>query len=86
MANHQRSKSAPLWAITIMLLIIVGSLVLFRDVIFGTEQATPPAEPPSTEWTTAPEDGVPVDLPNTPVRAVPIEDTNAEDKADPDQE
>lgn len=74
MEDNTKSKFGPFWVIIITLLIILGVLVLFRDVLMGTEQPAQESEPPSTEWTTAPEGGVEVDLPDTPIRAVEPED------------
>ena len=69
MPNIPKNKISPFWILVILLLIIAGVLVLFRDVLpIGDEPAQQPP-PPSTEWTTAPEGGVEVDLPETPIRA-----------------
>lgn len=86
MASNQRSKFATFWALILILLTIVGGLVLFRDVIFGTKQSAQQPAPPSSEWTTAPEEGVPVNLPEIPVRELPIEETPSQDTPQPDQE
>jgi len=48
--------------------IIVALLFLYQP----REETSEPV-PTSSEWTTAPEDGVEVNLPEAPIRAVPIE-------------
>ena len=53
MPNIPKNKFSPFWILVILLLIIAGVLVLFRDVLpIGDEPAQQPP-PPSTEWTTA---------------------------------
>ncbi len=69
MADATKIKFSAFWAIVIALLIIAGVLTLFGDVFSGKEVPAEEPQPPSTEWTTAPEGGVEVDLPETPMRA-----------------
>jgi hypothetical protein len=79
MATGKKSMISPFWAIVIMLLIVVGAVFFFTDIV--RQDPAPEREPqvPSTEWTTAPEGGVEIDLPDTPVRVVPDEETTSED-------
>lgn len=79
MANETKSRFSPFWALVIGLIIILGVMVLFRDVIFGSGGSPEPAQTPSTEWTTAPEGGVDVNLPETPIRAVEPEEATQSD-------
>ncbi|MGB3472451.1 MAG: hypothetical protein WBA51_16675 [Erythrobacter sp.] len=81
MATDNKLKVSPFWLIVILLLIIAGGLVLFTDVISGSRTPEREPEPPSTEWTTAPEGGVEVDLPETAMRVVPGEETTPEEEA-----
>ncbi|NVE96001.1 hypothetical protein [Altererythrobacter lutimaris] len=69
MADVPKSKFNAFWAIVIALLIIAGVWAFFGDAFSGSEVPAEEPQPPSTEWTTAPEGGVEVDLPETPMRA-----------------
>ena len=68
MTDAKKSKYTIFWIILLVLLLVLGTLVMFRDVLTGSERVSQDPEPPSTEWTTAPEGGVEVDLPDTPMR------------------
>ncbi len=79
MADVQKSKFAPFWIIVLVLLLILGLLVLFGDILTGGERESQDPQPTSTEWTTKPEEGVEVTLPDTPIRpAEPEGETPAE--------
>ena len=81
MANTDKSRYSSFWIILLVLLLILGGLVLFRDVLSGNQRADvkPPPQPAGVEWTSAPETGVDVDLPDTPLRAAePEADAEAE--------
>lgn len=67
MAESTGSKITPFWATMIVILIGLGLLVLFSDFFTTRQQPEQEPQPPSTEWTTAPEGGVEVDLPATPL-------------------
>lgn len=71
MADFPKNRYNPFWIIVIALLLILGILVLFSDVLVGTERGSQEHQPSSTEWTTKPEGGVEVNLPETPI--VPVE-------------
>ncbi len=77
MANGTKSPLNAFWLIVIGLLIVAGIMVFFRDVASTGEQQAEQPQPPSTEWTTRPEGGVEVDLPEAPMRNVEAE-TGAE--------
>lgn len=79
MATGNKSSISPFWAVVIILLIIAGGIFFFTDVLRQDQAPERELEPPSTEWTTAPEGGVEVDLPDTPMRVVPEEETTPED-------
>ena len=68
MADVQKSKFAPFWIIVLVLLLILGALVMFGDVLPRGERESDEPQPTSTEWTTKPEEGVEVTLPDTPIR------------------
>lgn len=74
MANGKNTIISPIWAIVIVLLVIVGGVFFFTDIMRQDQVPDRELEPPSTEWTTAPEGGVEVDLPDTPMRVVPEEE------------
>lgn len=78
MASGNKPTISPFWAIVIVLLIIVGAVFFFTDNMLQDQVPAGELEPPSTEWTTAPEGGVEVDLPDTPIRVVPDEETTPE--------
>lgn len=87
MADETKSKFSPFWVLVITLVIIAGVLVLVRDVLTTGEQPAQEPQPPSTEWTTAPEGGVKVDLPDTPMRAVePEEEVEVDASSDDEAE
>lgn len=74
----------------ILILFVLAAVVL--GVLWfwlqSNEAAAPaPASPavPSTEWTTAPEGGIPVQLPETPMTNVPVENLGPE-ADEPDQQ
>ncbi|TRD11641.1 hypothetical protein FGU71_07030 [Erythrobacter insulae] len=52
---------------------------------FGMQQEEPEPTVPSSEWTRAPEGGVKVDLPETPLRTVPIEPAEGPSEETADQ-
>lgn len=81
MANSEKSKYAPFWVIVIALLLILGVLVMFSDVFTGSDPAPEEPLPTSTEWAPAPEGGVDVAIPETPMRNVQdsLPDAPAED-------
>lgn len=79
MATAKKSIISPFWAIVIVLLLVVGAVFFFTDIMRQDPVPERELEPPSTEWTTAPEGGVEVDLPDTPMRVVPDEETTPED-------
>lgn len=85
MATGNKSIISPFWAIVIVLLIIVGGVFFFTEVTRQDQAPERELEPPSTEWTTAPEGGVEVDLPDTPVRVVPEEEPVNEDASEEPQ-
>ena len=62
---------------TIGILVVLAILLfvsLFYFAPFAENPPEEPAPPPSTEWTTRPEEpGVEVDLPDTPMTNVPAE-------------
>ncbi|MBV7265492.1 hypothetical protein [Erythrobacter ani] len=86
MADANKRNYTPFWIIVIVLLLILGTLVLFRDVLTGGERASQDVQPPSDEWTTAPEGGVEVNLPETPIRAVRPESDSPAENASNDEE
>ncbi|MDJ0977578.1 MAG: hypothetical protein QNI87_03500 [Erythrobacter sp.] len=80
MATGDKSRISPFWLIVIMLLFVIGAIVLFSDVFLGERAPEREPEQPTDEWTTAPEDGVKVDLPEAPLRIVPRDEETEEDK------
>ncbi|KWV92119.1 hypothetical protein AUC45_13350 [Erythrobacter sp. YT30] len=62
-----------------LLLLVLGAVFFFIDFTQGEQAPERELEQPSTEWTTAPEGGVEVDLPDTPMRVVPEEETTPEE-------
>jgi|GEM_PF-3015506 len=60
--------------------IVVATLavLMILRVYFADREPNPEVSPPSTEWTTAPESGVDVNLPETPMINVPVETSEGE--------
>lgn len=85
MANREKSKYAPFWVIIIVLLLILAILVLSRDLFSGSESVSQDPPPASTEWAPAPESGVDVELPQTPMRNVEEPGPGAADEETPAQ-
>ncbi len=73
MADTENGKFSPFWILVIVLLLILGALVLFGDVLTGSERTSQEPQAQSTEWAPAPEGGVEVETPETPMRNVPME-------------
>jgi hypothetical protein len=71
--DRDSGSRGPLTAAIILALaglaVAVGAWYYFNEMRSIREMPPPP--PPSTEWTTAPEGGVEVDLPETPMTNVP---------------
>ena len=65
MADIQKSKFNVFWLIILVLLLILGVMVMFGDVLTGNEPVSQTPQPASTEWTTRQEGGVEVNLPDT---------------------
>ena len=87
MANDTKRSINPFWPLLVGLLIILGFIVFFSDVFTGRSSAPEEVPVPSTEWTTAPEGGVEVDLPETTI--VPAEtetEGSGEDQEQPPAE
>lgn len=70
MADESKGMTRSFWPVFLAVLVIAVLVLLFRAM--GSEDdEVPSQEPvPSTEWTTAPEGGVDVNLPDTPMRNV----------------
>lgn len=68
------------WPLVIALLIIVGVVVFFTQTGFRNDAVPTAPSTPSTEWTTAPDAGVEVELPETPLRRVEPEEAQDEDE------
>lgn len=72
--------------------VIIGAASVIVIIVFlayvGMQQDDDEPTVPSTEWTAAPEGGVEVDLPETPMRNVPVEPESdpAEETAEPSEE
>jgi hypothetical protein len=76
-----------LWMLALAVIVAAGAIWLY------SMQERPStrdryADPPSAEWTTRPEGGVEVDLPDTPMTNVPLEDSETPDAAreEPEEE
>lgn len=79
--RHKKSNQKRTWTIVLILLAIGASLWFAKplDVSRKAETSKPAAQ--STEWALEPEGtAVPVTLPDTPLRNVPVEPQEAEKK------
>ncbi len=76
--DNRQTRHWWLWLILGVALVTAGGFAY--DWLQGRQRGTPPgASSPDGVWTTAPQGPqVPVDLPRTPVTAVPIEDQASE--------
>lgn len=81
--NHSKRNNALIFII--LLAVALGAFWLWIQSEQRVEPASTSNAPPSTEWTTAPEGGVEVDLPEAPMTNVPLK--NPVPEADePDQQ
>ena len=80
-----QDRKSTLTKVVVIVVASVAILLIFRTYFYD-EEAVPDMSPPSTEWTTAPEGGVEVNLPETPMRNVPIEGTDDETDAESERE
>ena len=76
------SRTRNIWIFLIVLGIVLGGLWLWIQSEQRVEPAPSSTSKPSSEWTTTPEGGVKVDLPETPMRNVPVEGSDS----DPEQQ
>lgn len=67
-----------IWLLILAVVIAAGVIWLYNKQE-GRADLNRVAEPPSAEWTTRPEGGVEVDLPDTPMTNAPIEEEEAPD-------
>ncbi len=82
--ERTKDKSSAFWPLLIGLLAILGVVVFYTQYIEQDEALTSPqpVQTPASEWTSAPEYGVDVDLPETPLRRVePVENEADADTA-----
>lgn len=86
MEKEHKKPIGLFWPLMIGLLIVAGVVVVLGEFGGESEAPAPDAPAPSTEWTTAPEGGVEVNLPETPIRNVEREDAATEDEATPEPE
>lgn len=73
---------------TLLVLLIAGiAVAIGAYYYFAQTRAAPevPPTPPSTEWTTAPEGGVAVDLPQTTMTNTPPEQDDPEEYGEEDR-
>ena len=82
----QRSTFSPeaFWLLAIFLLVVVGvavGVMVLRQPVEAP--AASAVQPPSTEWTTAPSEGVKVDLPDVSMRMVPLDEQTDDTTAPP---
>lgn len=70
MPDESKPTTSRFWPIVIGALILVAILVVASDYRIGREDTPTQTPRPSTEWTEAPEEGVEVNLPETPMRNV----------------
>ena len=76
-------KSGPLmprniWIFIFLLAIVLGGIWLWVQSEQSAEPAPSSASQPSSEWTTAPEGGVKVNLPETPMTNAPVDAPNSD--------
>lgn len=72
------------WAFA-ALVAIFAVLWLAREFDSADEETAASSATPSAEWTTAPEGGVPVDLPEARMTNAPTDAPSAEQVTDPDE-
>ena len=80
-----QDRKSTLIRVVVIVVASVAILFTFRTYL-GNEEPEPDFGPPSSEWTTAPEGGVEVNLPETPMRNVPIERNDDETETENDDE
>lgn len=76
------TKARNIWVFLIVLGIVLGGLWLWIRSEQRAEPAPSSVSQPSSEWTTAPEGGVKVNLPETPMTNVPAQGSDP----DPEQQ
>lgn len=59
------------WVILVLAAVAIAAGAYYYSEQISGDRGNP-APPPSAEWTTAPEDGVKVNLPQTPMTNVPV--------------
>ncbi|WP_114520878.1 hypothetical protein [Altererythrobacter sp. ZODW24] len=72
--NGKGSRKGLLWVLIALVLAVAVLFWFMRMVDQSAEPALETAQLPSSEWTTAPEGGVDVDLPETKMTNVPTEE------------
>lgn len=80
-SHNTEPKRATTWTVIIIAIIAIAAAGYYYFDEMDDERAAP-APPPSTEWTTAPEGGLDVELPQAPMTNVPPETPSAEDTPD----
>jgi len=83
MNDEEQNSSRRAIVIAVVSLAVIATVVVF----FQSRQEAREPVPQSTEWVTRPAGGVEVDLPDTPMKAVPIDPAEGEagGVADPDE-
>lgn len=71
--NQKRSKVGRGWMLLIAAVIVIGGVWFWMKSERAAESEQAALVHPSTEWTTAPEGGVQVDLPKAPMTNTPVE-------------
>jgi len=64
-----------------VLVVATVAVLMILRVYFADREPEPEVSPPSSEWTTAPERGVDVNLPETPMHNVPVETPESESES-----
>jgi hypothetical protein len=79
--EQKQGLTRAFWPLVIGLLIVVGIIVVAMQMSAQREAAPTAVPTPSTNWTTAPEEGVDVNLPETRLRRVDPDEAGAGETA-----